>query len=222
MQISAADKRALWQLFDEVANDFWNSPQGRSVSADLQVDRLLKSRERAVLEFMYREEFMKLLRVSVNVTEAAFLTLNPPNDKTLEDLITVVDRLVGILPGAYLYAYEATANADRCPHVHILFHHKLVGSKWSNFLKRIQRICVELLNVKDERFFDLKHIEANEVEKVIKYILKTNPPKNGDERAKREATTSLRESNRLEEYYSNYEDAVLDQILSPQDNAIAD
>lgn len=222
MQMSSADKRALWQLFDEIANDFWSSPQGQAIAPALQTERLLKSRERAVLEFMYREEFQNLLRGSVNVTEHVFLTLNPPNNKTLADLQAVVERLVAILPGTYLFAYEATGNADRCPHIHILFHHNLVSSNWSNFYKRIQRICCSLLDVRNEKFFDLRHIENNEVVLVIKYILKTQPPKNGEERAKRQATDSLRVDNNLEPYYSNIEPAEITRLLAPQANQIAD
>lgn len=213
MENPPLSQEARFAILDQIFEEFLETPKMQWLRQSIETERLLKARERAILDVMYREELGKLIHDSTRVTTDVFLTVNPPPETQFEVFRNAVEEMVGILPGVYLYAYEATGNTERCPHVHILFHHELSGSNWGNLLKKIQNRFAKIVNVKNSRFFNLKHVEANEVHLVIKYIMKTQPAKNGEERTKRAETASMREIHCLDDYYSNMEGAAIQGLI---------
>jgi len=216
---TSSDNQYLWSIFEDVETRFWATTRGQAILRDYQIDLRRQGREQAVILFE-RNAYMELLiTANSQVTNDVFLTLNPPNNKSLDDLLDVMQRLEELFPSAYLYSYEATDNAGRCPHVHILFHHEYQGNEWAKFYRRLTRITDRVCVSTNKHAFALRHVLSGDVENVIKYILKTRPPKNGADRLKRQATDSLREENGLAAYYSNYEEEVLTRMLTP---AIAD
>lgn len=212
MNPSPYSKKTRLALLDQIFEDWLSETAEDNVEVD-NLKRQLAAYERAVREVMYRDMLLRMITVSHKTTEDVFLTINPPPETRFEDFRNAVEAMLEILPGVYLYAFEATGNVERCPHVHILFHHTLSGSSWGNKLKQIQNRFSHIVNTKNSHFFNVKHVVPEEVHLVVKYIMKTHPPKNGAERTKREETEALRLHHNLDDYYSNIEGAVIQGLI---------
>jgi len=213
MEPSPFSKKTRFALLDQIFND-WLQPYEKDAEEMIQLKRKLEAYERAVREVMYREFLLKMLTISHEITEDVFLTVNPPANISIERLRNTVEEFVSWSDvKRYLYAFEATGNADRAPHVHIVFHHGLSTYKWGLLLKRMHTLFGKIVDTGIKTLFDVRHIIPEDVANVVKYIMKTQPPKNGQEREKDRQTNQLREQNGLDDYYSNIEGAAIQGLI---------
>lgn len=213
MEPSPFSKKTRFALLDQIFND-WLQPYEKDAEEMTQLKRKLEAYERAVREVMYREFLLKMITHSPTVTGDVFLTLNPPPGKSFELIKMIVEQFVAWPEvKSYLYAYEVTTNKERPPHVHIVFHHGLDGNAWAKLQLRMKRHFGKIVFWSKKESCDLIHIPPEDVANVIKYIMKTNPPQNGEARKKDAATSEFRELNGLDDYYSNIEGAAIQNLI---------
>lgn len=116
------------------------------------------------------ENWYEKLKTSKDATGFMFITVNPMPGVSLQTLKSSTELFVSKehYIHAAAYSYEVTRNANRSPHVHILF--KYNGHR--NYVLKWITDCFKSL-VGNPRHIDKKDISQSDLQAVYDYITKT-------------------------------------------------
>jgi len=139
-------------------------------------------------------------------TGDVYLTINPPNSLKFDKFKKFVEDLLSYdFYTDYIYAFEVTSTAERCPHVHILMRfaqEKEVTRKGYRDAINKGKIkwIKEYIDVKNFKHWCEKNVPLVDFEKVKAYIRKD---KVSESKALNDVlTVKWRAENKIQHYYS--------------------
>lgn len=139
-------------------------------------------------------------------TGDVYLTINPPNSMKFDKFKKFVEDLMSYdFYSDYIYAFEVTSTAERCPHVHILFRFaQPMDVSRKGFRDAINKGKIkwikEYIDVKNFKHWCEKNVPVQDFEKVKSYIRKD---KVSESKAVNDVlTVKWRTDNKIQHYYS--------------------
>lgn len=139
-------------------------------------------------------------------TGDVYLTINPPNSMKFDKFKKFVEDLMSYdFYSDYIYAFEVTSTAERCPHVHIVFrfkHEKEISRKGYRDAINKGKIkwIKDYIDIKNFKHWCEKNIPLVDFEKVKAYIRKD---KVAESKALNDVlTVKWRLANKIQHYYS--------------------
>lgn len=139
-------------------------------------------------------------------TGDVYLTINPPNSMKFDKFKKFVEDLMSYdFYSDYIYAFEVTSTAERCPHVHILFRFaQPMDVSRKGFRDAINKGKIkwikEYIDVKNFKHWCEKNVPVQDFEKIKSYIRKD---KVSESKAVNDVlTVKWRTDNNIQHYYS--------------------
>lgn len=138
-------------------------------------------------------------------TGDVYLTINPPNSMKFDKFKKFVEDLMSYdFYSDYIYAFEVTSTAERCPHVHILFRFaQPMDVSRKGYRDAINKGKIkwikEYIDVKNFKHWCEKNVPVQDFEKVKSYIRKD---KVSESKAVNDVlTVKWRTDNKIQHYY---------------------
>jgi len=139
-------------------------------------------------------------------TGDVYLTINPPNNLKFENFKKFVEDLMSYdFYSDYIYAFEVTSTAERCPHVHILFRFaQPMDVSRKGYRDAINKGKIkwikDYIDVKNFKHWCEKNVPKQDFEKVKSYIRKDEVSKSKE--VNDVLTVKWRTENKIKHYYN--------------------
>jgi len=139
-------------------------------------------------------------------TGDVYLTINPPNNLKFENFKKFVEDLMSYdFYTDYIYAFEVTSTAERCPHVHILFRFaQPMDVSRKGYRDAINKGKIkwikDYIDVKNFKHWCEKNVPKQDFEKVKSYIRKDEVSKSKE--VNDVLTVKWRTENKIKHYYN--------------------
>lgn len=158
-------------------------------------------------------------------TGDVYLTINPPNSLKFDKFKKFVEDLLSYdFYSDYIYAFEVTSTAERCPHVHILFRFaQPMDVSRKGYRDAINKGKIkwikEYIDVKNFKHWCEKNVPVQDFEKVKAYIRKDSVAES--KQTNDVLTVKWRTENKIQHYYDKpkqIREGCRDNDEEPKDN----
>lgn len=158
-------------------------------------------------------------------TGDVYLTINPPNSLKFDKFKKFVEDLLSYdFYSDYIYAFEVTSTAERCPHVHILFRFaQPMDVSRKGYRDAINKGKIkwikEYIDVKNFKHWCEKNVPVQDFEKVKAYIRKDSVAES--KQTNDVLTVKWRTENKIQHYYDKpkqIREGCSDNDEEPKDN----